>query len=90
MPYADREDFRRYQRELHNERYWTDPEFREYEARRKAEWYQANKEKAAERLRLWRAKRRAEGKPIAAPHVTGPKRTKKGLIPVLRLEKASA
>lgn len=82
MPYASIEDTRRYHRELHNEKYWTKPGFREYEKERKAEWYQANKEKAAARLRAWREKKRAAGEPIAAPKVEK--------LKLLRLEKQSA
>lgn len=73
MPFKDPDVSREYHRNLHNEKYWTNPEFREYDRKRKAEWFQKNKEKAAKRLREWRAKRRKEGKPIAAPRIEKPK-----------------
>lgn len=55
MPFADPDVYAKYHRNLVNEKYWTDDEFRENEAKRKAEWYQANKKRCAERLRAWRA-----------------------------------
>ena len=62
-------DMREYQREYHNQRYQNDPEYRqrlcknakktrennrEYDLKRKRDWYHNNKEKASERQREYR------------------------------------
>lgn len=60
MPYADPEKRRAAQREYYRKKYQASKEFREYEAWRKAQWYQQPEVKAhrCAMLREWRERAR--------------------------------
>lgn len=57
MPYKDAEARRRAAREWYRRKYQSDPEFREEEAKRKAEWFEENEERKATMRRYIRGKR---------------------------------
>jgi len=63
MPYAKKEDLRQWQRENYRFRYLTDEEFVKSEAKRKASWYERNREKVIAKVLARRAALKAAKKP---------------------------
>lgn len=62
MPYSDPEEQKDAQADWYRQKYQTDPDFRNDEADRKAQWYEANAEERKAKMRDYARKRRAAAK----------------------------